>query len=109
VNPATLSIIEWYAAGAAAVAALLVALDIGRRATGFAFCIFVTSSIAFIDYGLLDPQPEEAIATLNFVLLAINLFGVWQYLLSPKNRRKQEVIKEAVEEFEEQEKQEART
>ena len=103
-NPATLSIIEWYAAGAAAVAALLVSLDIGRRATGIAFVIFVTSSIAFIAYGLLDPQPEEAIATLNFVLLAINLFGVWQFLLSPKNRRRQEVIKEAVEEFEEQEK-----
>jgi hypothetical protein len=35
----------------------------------------VTSSIAFIAYGLLDPQPEEAIATLNFALLAINIFG----------------------------------
>jgi hypothetical protein len=33
---------------------------------------------------------------------------VWQYLLSPKNRRKQEVIKEAVEEFEEHEKAEGR-
>jgi hypothetical protein len=108
VNPTTLSIVEWYAAGAAAVAALLVSLDLGRRATGLAFCIFVTSSIAFITYGLLDPQPEEAIATLNFVLLAINIFGVWQYLLSPKNRRKQEVIKEAVEEFEEHEKAEGR-
>ena len=107
-NPATLSIVEWYAAGAAAVAALLVALDLGRRATGFAFIIFVTSSIAFIAYGLLDPQPEEAIATLNFVLLAINIFGVWQYLLSPKNRRKQEVIKEAVKDFEEHEQAEAR-
>jgi hydroxylamine reductase (hybrid-cluster protein) len=107
-SPATLSIVEWYAAGAAAVAALLVSLDLGRRVTGVAFIIFVTSSIAFITYGLLDPQPEEAIASLNFALLGINLFGVWQYLLSPKNRRKQEVIKEAVEEFEEQEKAEGR-
>jgi hypothetical protein len=102
-NPVTLSIVEWYAAAAAAVAALLVSLDLGRRVTGLAFIIFVTSSIAFITYGLLDPEPEEAIATLNFVLLAINIFGVWQYLLSPKNRRKQEVIKEAVQEFEEKE------
>jgi hypothetical protein len=107
-SPGALSIVEWYAAGAAAVAALLVALDLGRRVTGLAFIIFVTSSIAFIAYGLLDPQPEEAIATLNFVLLAINVFGVWQYLLSPKNRRKQEAIKEAVEEFEEHEKAEGR-
>ena len=108
-SPAALSVVEWYAAGAAAVAALLVSLDLGRRVTGLAFIIFVTSSIAFIAYGLLDPQPEEAIATLNFVLLAINIFGVWQYLLSPKNRRKQEVIKEAVEEFESQEKAEGQS
>ena len=99
-NPATLTIVEWYAAGAAAVAALLVSLDLGRRVTGVAFIIFVTSSIGFITYGLLDPQPEEAIASLNFALLGINIFGVWQYLLSPKNRRKQEVVKEAVKEFE---------
>jgi hypothetical protein len=102
-SPAALSVVEWYAAGAAAIAALLVALDLGRRMTGLAFIIFVTSSIAFITYGLLDPQPEEAIASLNFALLAINLFGVWQYLLSPKNRRKQKAIEEAVEEFEEKE------
>jgi len=102
-SPTALSVVEWYAAGAAAVAALLVSLDLGRRVTGLAFIIFVTSSIAFITYGLLDPQPEEALASLNFALLAINLFGVWQYLLSPKNRRKQEAINEAVQEFEEKE------
>ena len=99
-SPNALSVVEWYAAGAAAIAALLVSLDLGRRVTGFAFIIFVTSSIAFITYGLLDPQPEEAIASLNFALLAINLFGVWQYLLSPKNRRKMRAVKQAVEEFE---------
>lgn len=102
-SPTALSVVEWYAAGAAALAALLVALDLGRRVTGLAFIIFVTSSIAFITYGLLDPQPEQALASLNFALLAINLFGVWQYLLSPKNRRKQEAIKGAVQEFEEKE------
>ena len=102
-SPGALSIVEWYAAGAAAVAALLVSLDLGRRVTGLAFIIFVTSSIGFIAYGLLDPQPEEALASLNFALLAINLFGVWQFLLSPKNRRKQEVVAKAVEEFEEKE------
>jgi hypothetical protein len=87
---------------------LLVSLDLGRRVTGFAFIIFVTSSIAFIAYGLLDPQPEEAIATLTSPCSRSTSSGVWQYLLSPKNRRKQEVIKEAVEEFEEHEKAEGR-
>ena len=31
---------------------------------------------------------------------AVNLLGVYQYLLSAKNRRKMRVIKEAVQEFE---------
>jgi hypothetical protein len=106
-DPATLSIVEWYAAGRRRWRRCW-CRSIWAAGDGLAFCIFVTSSIAFITYGLLDPQPEEAIATLNFVLLAINIFGVWQYLLSPKNRRKQEVIKEAVEEFEEHEKAEGR-
>ena len=76
-----LDIIEWFAAISAAVAALLVSLDLGRRVTGFAFILFVFSSIGFIAYGLLDPQPEGAIASLNFVLLLINLNGVYRYLI----------------------------
>ena len=80
-SPTLLSIFEWYAAGAAAVAALVVALDLGRRPTGWAFVLFTTSSIAFILYGYLDPRPEEAIASLNVVLLFINLFGVYRYLI----------------------------
>ena len=76
-----LDIIEWFAAICAAVAALLVSLDLGRRITGFAFILFVFSSIGFIAYGLLDPEPEGAIASLNFVLLLINLNGVYRYLI----------------------------
>src|SRR3712207_265155 len=80
-SPELLSIFEWYGAVAAAVAALTVALDLGRRPTGWAFVLFTTSSIAFILYGYLDPRPEEAIASLNVVLLFINLFGVYRYLI----------------------------
>jgi hypothetical protein len=36
----------------------------------------------------------------NAILFAVNLLGVYQYLLSPKNRRKMRVVKQAVEEFE---------
>ena len=36
----------------------------------------------------------------NIILFAVNLLGVYQYLLSPKNRRKMRAIKEAVKEFE---------
>jgi Gpi18-like mannosyltransferase len=76
-----LDIVEWFAAICAAIAALMVSLDLGRRMTGFAFILFVFSSIGFIAYGLLDPEPEGAIASLNFVLLLINLNGVYRYLI----------------------------
>ncbi|MDQ3140484.1 MAG: hypothetical protein M3Q15_07140 [Pseudomonadota bacterium] len=77
-----IEIIEWYAAGAAVVAALIVALDLGRRATGWAMVLFVTSSIGFIVYGLTDE--EGALWTQNAVLLCINLVGVYRYLIRKK-------------------------
>ena len=74
--------LEWYAAGAAVVAATVVALDLGRRPTGWAMVLFVTSSLAFIGYGLLDE--EGALATQNFILLGINAIGVYRYLIRKK-------------------------
>ncbi|HYI63566.1 MAG TPA: hypothetical protein VEW71_01635 [Allosphingosinicella sp.] len=75
-------ILEWYAAGAAVVAAAVVALDLGRRPTGWAMVLFVTSSLAFIGYGLMDE--EGALTVQNFILLAINLIGVYRYLIRKK-------------------------
>ena len=72
-------ILEWYAAGAATVAAGVVAADLGRRWTGWAMVLFVTASLAFIAYGLMDE--EAALATQNFILLGINLIGVYRYLI----------------------------
>ncbi|MDT9597436.1 hypothetical protein [Sphingosinicella rhizophila] len=83
-SPAMLFVLQWYGAIAAAIAAFVVSLDLGRRPTGWAFVLFVTSSVAFILYGFLDPRPEEAIASLNLVLLAINVFGVYRYLIRKK-------------------------
>lgn len=71
--------IEWYAAGSAAFAALLVALDLGRKVTGYAMVLFCTSSIAFIVYGLTDA--EGALWVQNVILLCINLVGVYRYLI----------------------------
>jgi hypothetical protein len=65
-SPATLSIVEWYAAGAAAVAALLVSLDPGAAGDGRGLHHLRDQLDRVHHYGLLDPQPEEAIATLNF-------------------------------------------
>jgi hypothetical protein len=79
-----LDVVEWFAAICAAVAAFMVSLDLGRRMTGLAFVLFVFSSLGFIAYGVLDPEPEGAIASLNFVLLLINLNGVYRYLIRKK-------------------------
>ena len=74
-----LTILEWYGAIAGAVAALIVSLNMGQRPTGWAFVIFVTSSIALIAWGFLNDE-GRGIGTQNVVLLGINLVGVYRYL-----------------------------
>jgi hypothetical protein len=78
-----LELLEWYGSIAGAVAALIVSLDLGRRAIGWAFVIFVTSSLALISWGLLGEE-SQGIGTQNIVLLAINLIGVYRYLIRRK-------------------------
>lgn len=75
-----LDILQYYGAAAGAVAALIVSLDLGRKPTGWAFVIFVTSSLALIFWGFLNDE-GEGIGTQNVILLAINLIGVYRYLL----------------------------
>jgi len=80
-NQALLTALQYYGAGAATLAALLVSLNLGRRITGWAFVLFVTSSIALIGWGFLD-KDSEGIGWQNVALLAINAVGVWRYLIS---------------------------
>ena len=76
--------LEWVAALGTMLAATLIALDRGRKVTGWGFILFCAVSITWIVSGLTtDAMP---IAAMNGVLLLINAWGVWQYLLSPKNR-----------------------
>ena len=75
--------LQWYGAIAGTIAALIVSLDISRRWSGFAFLIFVTSSIALIAWGFLKPD-AEGIDTQNVVLFVINLIGVYRYLIRKK-------------------------
>ena len=81
-----LDILEWYGAMAAVVAALVVASDISRRVTGWAFVLFVTSSSALIAWGFLSDD-AEGIGWQNICLLLINLWGVYRYLLRPENQK----------------------
>ncbi len=80
-----LQVLQWYGAGASVIAAALVALDLGRRITGWAFVLFVTSSVALIGWGFAQPD-AEGIGAQNIVMLAINLIGVYQYLIRKKER-----------------------
>jgi hypothetical protein len=77
-----LDAVKWFASISGMVAALMVSLDSGRRITGWGFVLFVFSSIAWIASGLLDE--EGALTTQNFVLFAINLLGVYRYLIRKK-------------------------
>ena len=78
-----LDILQYYGAAAGALAALIVSLDLGRRWTGWAFVIFVTASIALIGWGFINDE-GEGIGAQNVVLLAINLIGVYRYLIRKK-------------------------
>jgi uncharacterized membrane protein YphA (DoxX/SURF4 family) len=92
-------LIEWYATISGVVAALMLAGDFGRKITGLGFILFCTMNVAWIVHA--QSQPEGGGLTWqNAILFAVNLLGVYQYLLSPKNRRKMKVIEQAVETFE---------
>lgn len=88
-NDAVLTALQYYGAVAATIAVLLVSLDLGRKWTGYAMVIFVTSSLALIVWGFLQPE-SEGIGMQNVVLLVINALGVWRYLLSPHRKETRE-------------------
>ncbi len=75
--------LEWYGSIAGVVAALMVSLDLGRRATGWAFVIFCTSSVALVTWGFVSDK-AEGIGTQNIFLFAINVIGVYRYLIRKK-------------------------
>jgi hypothetical protein len=77
------TLLQYYGAAAGAIAALIVSLDLGRKGTGIGFVIFVTSSIALIAWGFLSRE-AKGIGAQNIVLLAINLIGVYRYLIRKK-------------------------
>ncbi len=79
-NDTLLTALQYYGAGASTLAALIVSLNLGRRRTGWAFVIFVTSSIALIAWGFLKPD-SEGIGWQNVALLIINAIGVYRYLI----------------------------
>ena len=58
--------------------------NLGRRVTGWGFVLFCAVSVTWIVSGLTsDAVP---IVAMNGILLLINAWGVWQFLLSPRTR-----------------------
>ena len=82
-NETLLQGLQWYGSIAGAIAAFIVSLDLGRRWTGWAFVIFVTASIALIAWGF-AAEEAKGIGTQNIILFAINLVGVYRYLIRKK-------------------------
>ena len=87
--------LEWAAAIGTIVAAFLVASDFGRRVTGWGFVLFAVVAVAWIVSALLNDTMPLAIQ--NAILLAINAWGVWQYLLNPRKKREIERAEELAE------------
>lgn len=83
-----LSALQYYGAAAATLAALLVSMNLGERPTGWAFVIFVTSSLALIAWGFLQPD-SEGIGWQNVALLCINCVGVYRHLFRKKAAKKE--------------------
>jgi hypothetical protein len=74
--------LKWFATAATTIAALMVALDIGRRVSGWGFVLFTIGSVAWIAGAVLTE--DWPLTTTNSVLFAINLIGVYQYLVRKK-------------------------
>ena len=82
--------LEWIAAIGTMLAAALIAADLGRKVTGYGFVLFCAVSVTWIVSGL--TSNAMPIAAMNAILLLINAWGVWQYLLSRKNREVMERV-----------------
>ncbi|MGE4429516.1 MAG: hypothetical protein AB7E05_02115 [Sphingobium sp.] len=80
-----LDALQYYGAVAAVLAALIISLDLGRRVTGWAFVLFVTSSLALILWGF-GQSDSEGIGWQNVALLGINCTGVYRYLIRKPRR-----------------------
>ena len=96
--------LEWIAAIGTMIAAGLIAADLGRKATGWGFVLFCAVAVTWVASGLIENAIP--IAAMNAILLLINAWGVWQYLLSPKSQKLERLEQEAEEQVEAEESEE---
>jgi len=92
--------LEWIAAVGTMIAAALVAADLGRKVTGAGFVLFCAVALMWVVSGLTTDAPP--IAAMNAILLLINAWGVWQFLLNPRKRKVIDRVEKAAERIERQ-------
>ncbi len=76
--------IRWFASISGMIAALLVSADWGRRDTGIGMLLFCGSAVAWITGAVL--MHDWQLGTQNVVLLAIDVFGVYRYLIRDRGK-----------------------
>ena len=79
----TITLLKWFAAGTGMIAATIVALDLGKRDTGWGMVLFCLSAVAWIAGGVLTR--DWALGTQNIVLLVIDLIGVYRYFTQARD------------------------
>ncbi len=74
--------LDWYAAISGVIAAAMIAWDHSRRASGWAFALFCTTSLAWIATSVINNTPP--LLAQNVIMLGINGLGVYRYLIRKK-------------------------
>jgi hypothetical protein len=71
-------IAQWLAPTATMIAAMMTAVNLGARVTGWGFVVFTVGSIAWTTVGVASGQTSLIVA--NGFLTVINLVGIWRWL-----------------------------
>ncbi len=72
-------ILKWAATAFTLLGAGMTAADLGRRPTGWGFAALGAGSACWLAAAQLEQETQ--IGLTNLVLLALNLFGVWRWLV----------------------------
>lgn len=77
------TILKWVASGGGIVAAAMISFDFGRKVTGWGLVLFAGSALIWIASAILTG--DTALGTQNAVLLGIDLYGAYRYLIRKKD------------------------
>ena len=74
-----LAILKWLGTVAGIAGAILIALNVGGTIVGIGFVFFAVSATAWVVAGWRMREPS--LVAMHGVFLAINLLGIWRWLL----------------------------